>query len=270
MMLHKIAARVETYPVRMGMSAAVDKRTFCSVRAEEPFDTACGIMVFIMLNYVERLCAGSIDGKAFVTYTEENYATGSGILKSLPFGSRVRLEDAVELMIAASDHVAANLMIDALGLDRINETIKRHGFERTTLHKKFLIPKVRNMGTSTPSEYTEFFSRLSKGELISVEASRYMTDILRKQKYKDILTGGLADRSEFTDVASKSGKADGKIFGGNGFLVDGGIIYTTQGTYAVSMFAEIEHDSAISLNEVKSFMQEVSAAVFDAFVSDER
>lgn len=269
--LEEFTSVIEKYPIRLGICFNVDGRKIYGYHENEKFDTACGIMVFILLEYVNQLFAGNFSGKELLTYNEDNFATGSGIIKCLPFGSQVRMEDAVELMISASDHVAANLLIDALGMDSINDTIKKYGFLNTRLARKFLIPKVKNMGTSSPMEFTQFFTLLKRGLLISVDASEIMKKILLKQKYKDILAGKIFElplKTFLIDVASKSGKADGKIYDDttNSYIVDGGIIYTKKGSYEISLFAEMNYDSKLSLNHVKSFMQDISANFFTIFL----
>lgn len=266
--VEKIIAVAEGNSVRLGICVNFGEQKFYEYRAEENFDTACSIMAFILLEYANQLFAGKISGKEFLIYTEDNFATGAGTIKFLPFGSRIRMADAVELMAVNSDHIAANLLIDALGLENINTTIQRHGFFDTKLHRKFLIPKVKNMGTSSPKDYAKFLTLMEKNLLLSIEASQFMKSILLKQKYKDILAEKLFALPEFLDVASKSGKADGKIYDEftDSYIVDGGIVMTTKGAYEIALFAEIKYNSPLSLNKVKAFMQDISLNFFSMFL----
>ena len=269
--LDELTEVVKNYPARLGICVNFDEQQFYEYRGMEKFDTACSIMVFILLEYVHQLFKKKLSDKEFLTYTEENFATGSGTIKFLPFGSKIKIADAVELMIAASDHIAANLLIEALGLDAINKTIERYGFFHTELKKKFLIPKVKNIGTSTPRDYTHFFTLLKNNQLVSAEASEFMKKILLKQRYKDILSEKifkLPSATFFIDVASKSGKADGKIYDNftDSYIVDGGIVYTTKGNYEISLFAEIDYNLGLTLNQVKAFMQDLSANFFMMFL----
>ncbi len=268
--VEKIIAVAERNSVRFGICVNFDGKKFYGYREDEDFDTACSIMAFILLEYSNQLFAGKILGKEFLIYTEDNFATGAGTIKFLPFGSRVRMEDAVELMTATSDHIAANLLIDLLGLENINATIQQHGFSKTKLHKKFLIPKVKNMGTSSPKDYIKFFALMERNLLLSVEASQFMKKILLKQKYKDILAEKLFALPDFLDVASKSGKADGKIYDEftDSYIVDGGIIQTKKGAYEIALFAEIKYNSPLSLNQVKAFMQDISLNFFNMFLAE--
>lgn len=273
MNLAELKTAIEEYPIRLGVCVNFDGHKFYGYREDEKFDSACSIMAFILLEYMNQFTARNFSGKELVTYNEENFATGSGIIKFLPFGSQIRLEDLAELMTAASDHVAANLLIDVLGIDSINNTIRTFGFVNTILNKKFLIPKVKNIGTCSPKDYTNFFTMLKNNSLVSSKVSELIKKILLKQKYKDILAEKILEDDShdfFIDVASKSGKADGKIYDNftDSYIADGGIIYTQKGTYEISMFAELDYDAAFSLNQIKSFMQMISLNVFKIYLNN--
>ena len=41
-------------------------------------------------------------------------------------------------MIIHSDNTATNLMIDRLGMDRVNRYLKEHGYKDTTLRRKMM------------------------------------------------------------------------------------------------------------------------------------
>ena len=95
-----------------------------------------------------------------------------------------------------------------------------------------------------------------------------MINILLKQKYKDILTEKIKTSnwaSLFIDVASKSGKADGKMYDNttNSYIVDGGVVYTKSFFYTISLFGDINYNQTISLNMTKSFLQEISRDVYE-------
>lgn len=241
-------------------------------RENELFDTACSIMSFVMLEYFSQKANGKISGKELLTYTEENYASGSGVIKYVTYGRKIRVEDLVELMIASSDHIAANMLIDFLGIENINSTIRNEGFLRTKLHHKFLIPKLKNMGTSNPYELSLFYVKLINNKLISSEASNEMKQILLSQKYKDILTDKI-DKNDgcYIDVACKSGKADGRIYDDStdSYIIDAGIIYNKKENYCISITGEINYKSCVSLNVAKDEMQTMSMIIYEEMKRNE-
>ncbi len=263
-----ITKKLNNFPIRTGVSVFDGVSQIYGYNYNKKFDTACSIMVYIMVEYVNQINLGMVNKEEYLIYNEENYATGAGIIKFLPYNSKININDCVELMIAASDHIAANLLIDKLGIDNINKTIISLGFYDTKLYKKFLIPKEKNIGISTPVDYAKFFCLLNNKKIISIEASEFMINILLKQKYKDILTEKIKTSnwaSLFIDVASKSGKADGKMYDNttNSYIVDGGVVYTKSFFYTISLFGDINYNQTISLNMTKSFLQEISRDVYE-------
>lgn len=269
----KIKKKIDSFSARIGVCATYDNIKLFSYNENDEFDTACGIIAFVFLEYVRQIFLGILKPTDYLIYEEKNFATGAGVLKFLPFGSKIQVADVALLMVAASDHVAANIMIDALGFNNINSTIRNFGFSKTKLLRKPLIPKVKNIGISSPSDYTNFFSLLRKNCLISSEASEYMKSILLKQKYKDIISGKILESTKaslFVDVASKSGKADGKMYDNktNSYITDGGIVYTKKGNYEVSLFADIDADDSLTMEVTKSFLQDISMEIFIGFCND--
>jgi beta-lactamase class A len=56
---------------------------------------------------------------------------GSGILKELSEGLEITYRDLIELMMILSDNTATDLIVDKVGIDNINSTLKELGFEKT-------------------------------------------------------------------------------------------------------------------------------------------
>ena len=218
----------------------------------ELFDTACSIMSFIMLEYFSQEAKGKISGKEY--------------------GRKIRAKDLVELMIATSDHIAANMLIDFLKIENINSTIRNNGFIVTKLYHKFLIPKLKNMGITSPYELSLFYFKLINNKLINSEACNEMIRILLLQKYKDILTDKI-DKNDscYIDAACKSGKADGRIYDNStdSYIVDAGIIYNNKEHYCISIMGEINYKSCASLNIAKDEMQTMSMIIYEEMKRNE-
>ena len=59
-----------------------------------------------------------------------------GALNYMRENLKVTLEDLYVLMIILSDNYATNMLIDKLGIDNINKTIKEMGLKNTILNLK--------------------------------------------------------------------------------------------------------------------------------------
>ncbi len=69
-----------------------------------------------------------------------------GLLHRWFHGGRLRLDDLALLMVAVSDNTAANLLIDHIGMERINEDISSLGLEDTVLGRKMMDFEAKKMG----------------------------------------------------------------------------------------------------------------------------
>jgi beta-lactamase class A len=231
-------------------------------------DAACTLKVFIMLDYVRQIREGTIRGDELLEVTKENTATGAGTIKFLSYGIRVKASDLVELMVAISDHMAANILIDFLGLEHINQTIRMFGFENTRLLKKYIVPKNSHVGEITAHDYARFYCMLDNNEFFEPECCEYMKEILQTQRYKDFLAEPLYEYGDFIDMKSKSGKVDGRTFETpvNSCVNDGGICITKKGNYYIAFLSEIDAHSEVKMSEMKNLMHLVSKQVFEGYI----
>jgi beta-lactamase class A len=79
-----------------------------------------------MLLYRE-IEAGRIDPGSILTYREENYEPGTGIIQKSEFGTTYTVREAARLSIVYSDNCAMNMIIDLLGIDNIRKYMQDLG-----------------------------------------------------------------------------------------------------------------------------------------------
>ncbi len=56
---------------------------------------------------------------------------GTGIIKNMPYETEFSLGDLCRLMIAQSDNIATDLILEVIGLESVNRTLDRLGFDNT-------------------------------------------------------------------------------------------------------------------------------------------
>ncbi len=211
------------------------------------FEAASCIKTFILIEYFKQVYERKISKDDYFEYTEADNIPGmnSGIIKNLDYGLKFRFKDYVTLMITESDNIAANKLIDYLGIDNINKTIQELGFKNTKLLHKINIPKYLELATTTPYEYARVFEMLYKGEIINKEISNNCLDILKRQEHKDMIEKYLPpldmvlmgdSASNINYIASKSGGIVWKNDKVKNVRNDGGIISTRNGDYIISIF----------------------------------
>lgn len=265
----RIEAEIMSYDGKMGIYLNDFHGNVIEARAEEPFETASTIKTYILASLFDQVEKGKASLDDMVEYKAEHAVDGSGVLGALEPGAVLRVKDAASLMIIVSDNVATNMMIDYLGLDRINRCIKELGCENTVLYNSLHFERYEKLGTSTPRDYGSIFTRLAKGELISPEADRKMVEILKKQQYNSMITKDFPPvymDSDNTDdilisVASKSGSM-------NACRNDGGIVYTPYGPYVIVMFHKEFSDAMYyPAHPATAFGARVSRMILDQFLA---
>ena len=250
--------------------------TYCKDRVLFSFnehkiqDGACVLKVFIMLEFFRQVCFGNIHEDTLLEVTKENAATGAGIVKFLSYGTKVKAIDLVDLMVSISDHMAANILIDYLGIDQINKTIKAYGFVQTQLLKKYLVPRENHVGETSAYDYARFYEMLDHDLFLDRAYCKKMRELLGGQRYKDFLAEPLPFFREYINMESKTGKVDGKSFDipTNSCMNDGGICITSRGNYYVAFLSEIHHESEMKLETIKEVMHLISKAIMERYLSE--
>ena len=191
--------------------------------------SASMIKVFILAKAYEDLQAGSLSRKETFTLSPDNVVGGAGVLQGRPYGTKVSLQEALDLMITESDNTAANLLIDRLGMDRINTYMQNHGYSHSVLRRKMMDTEAMGEGrenlTST-RDIALLFKRLYRGKCVGLDQDREMLAIYKRQTDNDSIPG---DLPQGTVVAHKTGEV-------SDVRHDGGIVYTPKGAYVLVIF----------------------------------
>lgn len=184
-------------------------------RDDETFPAASTIKAFVLLALLEGVQAGRLELEDELPLRDADKVPGSGVLKTLSAGRPYTLRDLATLMITVSDNTATNMLIGLLGVEAVNETCARHGWQRTRLYTPLQTP------TSVPSETSprdlgDFFGRLWRGELLDPALTRLAQDIFSQQEYTEQLARHLGFDPYSTEtgesnmvIASKSGAVRG-------------------------------------------------------------
>ena len=210
---------------------------------DDVMPTASLIKVPILVSLYQAAHQGSVSLTDRIQYEQDQYCLGSGVLVHLTPGVEMTVRDAAVLMIVISDNIATNMVIDLVGIDRINQTIRNLGFERTTLFQRLGDPAAgldgRKMSVSTAREMTRLLELIARHRAVSTDASEDMLRVLRRQDYRHELTRLLPwnelnrlENHKENWVAEKGGSFL------NGIRTSGAIFHGERGTFAVASFCE--------------------------------
>lgn len=159
----RIAAELYCYQGKMSVFVDDLQGHTVEVGADEEFETASTIKAFILAALYLQAQRGKADLAEEITYEQSQFVDGSGMLRALGVGAKLKVKDTATMMIICSDNIATNMIIDYLGLDTINACIRELGFAHTVLHNPLHFDRYRQLGTTTPRDYAALFARIAKG-----------------------------------------------------------------------------------------------------------
>ncbi|MFL6215555.1 MAG: serine hydrolase [Blastocatellia bacterium] len=197
--------------------------------------TASTIKTAIMVEAFARVAEGKANWSDEVALTNAKKVGGSGILQELSDGLRLRLRDAVTLMMIVSDNTATNLVLDALTADAVNARMDALGLKQTRVLRKVFgggasriaedpAFKPFGLGVTTPREMVTLLEKLERGEVVSRDASKEMLALMKREQIHD----GIGRTLNGVEMATKLGALDA-------LRSNVGIIYTRRGRIAMAI-----------------------------------
>ena len=205
--------------------------------------TASLIKVPVLVALYRAVEEGRINLSDRTRYGEEHRCLGSGVLSRLAPGTEMTVRDAAVLMIIISDNSATNMVIDLVGLDRVNQTMRDLGLEKTALFQRLGDRKAgldaRKMSVSSAGEMTKLLGLIARHECISPEASEDMLRIMRRQDYRHELSRNLPwnEMNMLENHAENWVAEKGGAFI-NGIRASGAVFKGARGHFVMSAFCE--------------------------------
>ena len=196
-----------------------------------PVVAASVIKIPIMVEAFRQFEAGELNPRQTYRIKAEDKMPSCGALNRMHDGLEVTMRDLVELMIVLSDNTATNILIDILGIDRVNAAMEVEGLKVTRLRRKLFDRAGMEAGLSNhvcAREIGVLLERMYAGTLISPEASAQMLEILRNQKLNGKMPFFLKPRG--IACAHKTGEDDG-------ITHDVGIVYARK-PFVLCMLSE--------------------------------
>lgn len=227
------------------------------INEDKLFPSASMVKIPIMVSLFSACAQGGLDLRQKLVLKESCKALGSGKLKEYAAGSEFNIEDLIEIMIEESDNTAANMLIDYLGLDSLNNYFKEIGLNNTNLARKMMDFKSRKHGVenfTSARDLSYLLEEIYNNKLINKIFSKKCLEILKKQKVRDRIPARLPFD---TVVAHKTGLE-------RGICHDAGIVFTSQGDFLVCVLTKHSYKVA---KPAKRFISRIALDVYDYYQS---
>jgi beta-lactamase class A len=238
------------------------------VNADEVFPTASMVKLGILLELFRQAEAGELQLDELRTVRAADKIGGSGLLENMGAEVTLSLHDIAVLMNAISDNTATNVLIDRLGIERINQAMREAGMTNTHLVRKIAFTPARKLkypmfATGTPRDFLTLVSNLYERKLLNRKNTGAMLKIMRIQKNMGNLTRFMNfnpyDDLKQAWVASKTGSI-------TGVRNETGLIHTKDGAHVTAvMTKECKDEKWTPDNEGTVTVAKVSKAVADHF-----
>ncbi|MGH2351860.1 MAG: serine hydrolase [Chloroflexota bacterium] len=141
--------------------------------ADDSFPTASLIKVAILVELERQAVAGTLSMDQELPLRDQDRVGGSSLLRHMSAGIRLPLRDWAFLMMQVSDNTATNVLIDLLGLKRVNATMEREGFGAIRLNHKIdfdcLWQDATHLGVGTPRAFADVMAAILEHRLLTPE-----------------------------------------------------------------------------------------------------
>ena len=201
--------------------------------ADRRFVAASTVKVPIMIELFRQIDAGEHALSERHRLRPEDRATGSGVMLHLHDGMEFTLNDLVYLMISISDNTATNILIDVVGMDRVNATMRRLGMAGSMLGRKMrghAADSAEQENWATPDDYATVIGALLGNEAASADACAQMVAMLEKQQ-----NGRRIARYLPKNDGPRWGSKTGSLAG---VTNDAGFVQTDRGALVIAVFCE--------------------------------
>ncbi len=240
------------------------------VNADEETGTASTIKVPVLIEVMRQVEAGKIDLETRIADSPETRTPGSGILRDLSAGIPLSVRDVATLMIIVSDNTATNMLIDLVGLDNINATMRDFGFSRTRLVNRIHFPTlgddVKNLAVTTPGELCAIMEAVATGRILNDASRAEILRIMKMQHYLDNVPRYLpySPYAEELDKPDNGLRIYNKTGGWTGFRADIALVEWPGTRYTIGVVTDGDTDTRFwAENEGSKVIGRISRLIFD-------
>ena len=243
-----VIARAEAGGAIIGVSAVSATGERFSHNGKRRFIAASTVKIAIMVELFRQIDAGHLSLDTRHTLRPEDKATGSGVVANLHAGIELTLGDLAYLMMSISDNSSTNMLIDYVGQERVNATMRDLGMTNSTLGRRMRGMQAEaseQENWAVPDDYTLAIGALLDGSAASAASCAKMLELLEAQQNERRIARHLP-RTDRPRWGSKTGSLPG-------VTNDVGYVVSDQGPVIMAIFCENQpnpHDGEQIVGEI--------------------
>jgi beta-lactamase class A len=228
---------VEATGTRVGVAAIAPGGARFGHKAGERFAAASTIKICIMIELFRQIDAGqhALDDRRAMQ--DADRANGSGVMAHLHAGMEFTLNDLCYLMMSISDNTATNMLIDVVGMERVNATMRALGMAQSVLGRKMGFYKLgpAHENYAVPEEFADAIGAIIGERAASAGSCAAMLGMLEKQQNDRRIARHLPRGDEAPRWGTKTGSM-------TGVTNDVGFVMTGKGPLIVSVYTAEQAD----------------------------
>lgn len=199
--------------------------TTASVQADRVFPAASLFKLPVLVEVLKEIRLGRLQMDRAFTVQQDQWTDGSGVLQAR-VGDRVRVDELLRLLVQESDNMAALVLLDAVGVQNANATMRSIGLTATRLRDRRTEPDAQH--TTSAGDMARLMTMIGSGTLIDAQTSEDALKLLELQQTNNWLAEGLP---WWVKLAHKWGDIQGARH-------DAGIIFSPRATYVAVVLTE--------------------------------
>lgn len=220
-----------------------------SYNAEKTFETASLYKLWVMGTVYKQISEGKLKETQVLSQKIEilnkKFNISSEAAELQEGNISLTVASALKQMVTISHNYSALLLTEKVRLSSVSAFIKEHNLHNSKLGTANTQPM------STAADIGLFYEKLYKGEMVSLEYSQKMLELLKNQQKKNKIPSLLP---KDVQIAHKTGEL-------GYYSHDAGIVYTPGGDYIIVVMSQ--STSPLGANERIAI---VSKAVYDYFL----
>jgi beta-lactamase class A len=257
----KVESRIDEIAMRfdgvMGIAIVdlTDGRRALLRNAEHMFPAASSIKLAILLELYrqDQQARAGAKGNATLddlyTFDPKDLVEDSRVMGGLSAGvTRVTNRDLAQFMVAVSDNTAANVLIDRVGKDNVNRTLRGLALAKTTLRRKMMDVAAAQRGdenVATPHEMVQLLEAIYKGKVLKADSTKQLIKQLSTLKPSYIPR----ELPDGVQVANKPGELEG-------VRTDSGIVFSANRPFAISVMTAYASDERAAERAISDVARE--------------